>query len=62
MNMTEIKKYARGKGIDPGKMKKTELIRSIQAAENNPNCYASDRKLYCPETNCLWEKDCKKKV
>ena len=60
MNMTEIKKYARGKGVDPGAMRKSELIRAIQAAEGNPCCYGSDRKAHCPETNCLWEKDCKK--
>ena len=62
MNMTEIKKYAKQKGVNPGQMKKTGLIRAIQAAENNPACYASDRKLNCPETCCLWEKDCKKAI
>ena len=62
MNVTEIRKYAREKGVDPGQMRKAELIRAIQAAENNPTCYDSDRKFYCPETNCLWEKDCKKEI
>jgi hypothetical protein len=62
MNMTEIKKYAKGKGVNPGQLKKAELIRAIQAAESNPTCYGSDRKFYCPETNCLWEKDCKKEM
>ena len=62
MNMIETKKYAKGKGVDPGRMKKAELIRAIQAAENNPTCYGSDRKFHCPETSCLWEKDCKKAI
>jgi hypothetical protein len=62
MNMTEIKKLAKQKGIDPGLMKKAELIRAIQAAEGNPSCYGSDRKFHCPEINCLWEKDCKKEI
>ncbi|MCX6554547.1 MAG: Rho termination factor N-terminal domain-containing protein [Candidatus Aminicenantes bacterium] len=60
MKVTEIRKYAREKGVDPGRMRKTELIRAIQAAENNPTCYKSERKYNCPESNCLWEEDCKK--
>ena len=33
INMTEIRKKAKALGIIPGKMKKAELIHSIQAAE-----------------------------
>jgi hypothetical protein len=62
MTVTEIRKYAKKKGVNPGRMTKAELIRAIQAAENNPTCYRSDRKFNCPETNCLWEKDCKKEI
>jgi hypothetical protein len=60
MNVAEIRKYAEGKGVDPGRLKKAELIRAIQAAEGNPTCYGSERKFRCPETGCLWDKDCKK--
>jgi hypothetical protein len=60
MKVTEIKKYARGKGVAPGTMKKKELIRAIQAAEGNPACYGSERKANCPERTCLWEMDCKR--
>jgi len=60
MNWIEMKRYARQKGVNPGKMKKIDLIRAIQAAEGNPTCFGTDRKHHCPETNCLWEKDCKK--
>jgi hypothetical protein len=60
MKLTEIRKYAGEKGVDAGKMKKSELIRAIQAAEGNPTCYGSERKSCCPEPKCLWESDCKK--
>ena len=60
MNWIEIRRYAKSKGVSPGKMKKKELVRAIQAAEGNPTCYGSDRKTHCPETACLWEVDCKR--
>jgi len=60
MNWIDIRQYAKAKGVNPGKMKKKELIRAIQAAEGNPTCYGSDRKTRCPETICLWEVDCKR--
>ncbi|HOW44774.1 MAG TPA: SAP domain-containing protein [Candidatus Aminicenantes bacterium] len=60
LNWVEMRRYARSKGVNPGKMRKTELVRAIQAAEGNPQCFASERKDHCPETDCLWERDCKK--
>jgi hypothetical protein len=60
LNWVEMRRYARSKGVNPGKLRKTELIRAIQAAEGNPQCFASERRVHCPETSCLWERDCKK--
>jgi hypothetical protein len=60
MNWVESRNYARSRGVNPGKMKKMNLIRAIQAAEGNPTCYGSERKAHCPETKCLWEFDCKR--
>lgn len=60
LNWVEMRRYARSKGVNPGKMRKIELIRAIQAAEGNPQCFATERKGHCPETACLWERDCKK--
>jgi hypothetical protein len=62
MNWVDIRRYARTKGVNPGKMKKRELIRAIQAAEGNPTCFGSERKMQCPETQCLWEPDCKRET
>ena len=60
LNWVEMRRYARSKGVNPGKLRKTELIRAIQAAEGNPQCFATERRDHCPETACLWERDCRK--
>ncbi|MBE0574259.1 MAG: SAP domain-containing protein, partial [Desulfuromonadales bacterium] len=39
MNMTEVKAVAKDLGVMPGKMKKEDLIRTIQLAEGNPQCF-----------------------
>lgn len=57
MNMPEIKAKARDLGITPGKMKKTELIRSIQSAEGCTRCYGTSNGQ-CPYTDCCFIKDC----
>jgi len=57
MNMPEIKAKARGYGITPGKMKKAELIRSIQLAEGCTPCYGTSSGD-CPYTDCCFRKDC----
>ncbi|MCK4291597.1 MAG: SAP domain-containing protein [Planctomycetes bacterium] len=57
MNMPEIKAKARDLGITPGKMKKTELIRSIQSAEGCTPCYGTSNGQ-CPYTDCCFIKDC----
>lgn len=58
MNFTEIKKMAKGMGINTYGMKKIEVIRSIQRAENNIDCYGTDRVEICNEDACLWRDDC----
>lgn len=59
MNMNQIKAFATRKGLRPGRQKKAELIRSIQAAENNPVCYMTDQVDNCGQTSCLWRPDCR---
>lgn len=58
MNMNEIKAFATQKGVRPGRQKKTELIRSIQSAENNPVCFITNQSDSCGEAACLWRPDC----
>jgi hypothetical protein len=59
MNVKEIKKLAAQKGVQVGRLRKTELIRSIQSAEKNPVCFMTDQADNCEETCCLWRPDCR---
>ena len=57
MKMNEIKKRALEIGIEPGKMKKPELIRAVQEAEGNPPSFGNNDGN-CPYAECCWWKDC----
>lgn len=59
MGMPEIKAKARSIGIIPGKMKKPELIHTIQVTEGYEPCFGrSDGQ--CGNTDCCFIKDCLK--
>jgi hypothetical protein len=58
MKMNDLKEIAKQRGINPGKMKKTDLIRAIQADEGNEVCYSTGIKDKCGQDNCLWRDDC----
>jgi len=56
MNMNEIRHIiAKGLGLKPGKV---DLVRNIQLAEGNFDCFATARCDECDQVNCLWRKDC----
>jgi hypothetical protein len=57
MKVQEVKELAKGMGINPGKMKKQELVRTIQEKEGNFPCFqtAGDR---CDQESCTWRSDC----
>lgn len=57
MKVADIKEIAVRKGINPGKMKKNELILSIQKAEGNTPCFGTGTEA-CPHLDCCWRKDC----
>ena len=57
MKVVEIKKKAIKLGINCGKMKKTELIHTIQVAENCTPCFGKSNGQ-CPYTNCCFMEDC----
>ena len=58
MNMTQVKVVAKERGVKPGKMKKEDLIRAIQAAEENPQCFNTSFSQLCGQEDCLWRGDC----
>ncbi len=59
MKMTEIKIKAKTLDIKAGRMKKTELIRAIQAKEGNAPCFQTNITS-CAQTDCCWRVDCLK--
>ena len=57
MTMSQIKVKAKSLGISPGKMKKVELIHTIQMAEGCNPCYGRSNGE-CPWVECCWRADC----
>lgn len=58
MDLKEVRNIAKKHGISVGKMKKEEIIRSIQRAEGNFDCFGSPVGSECSQSNCLWRQDC----
>ena len=58
MNFSEIKKMAKDMGLKTAGMKKIDMVRAIQRAENNIDCYGTKRVETCHEDECLWRIEC----
>jgi hypothetical protein len=58
MKLEEIKEIAKKYDIKAGKMKKADLIRAIQAAEDNDACFDTGNSAECAQDACLWRSDC----
>jgi hypothetical protein len=57
MKITEVRTLAKKKGVNPvGKSKET-LIRAIQAAEHNRDCFNRGESTRCGQPNCAWRVD-----
>jgi hypothetical protein len=56
--LQDIIVIAENMGIDVVNLLKTELVRAIQRAEGNCDCYMSGEVLTCGQMNCLWREDC----
>ena len=57
MNIAEIKTRAKTMGIKPGRMTKDSLIRAIQLAEGNFDCFGTATD-YCDQLECSFRDDC----
>jgi len=57
MKMQEVQEKARMLGLNPGKMKKADLIHAIQSKEGNFPCFGT-AKDFCDQTECCWRSDC----
>ena len=58
MNLKDVKEIAKNRGISSGKMKKDELIRSIQKSEGNFDCFGTASSGECSQMDCIWREDC----
>ena len=58
MLVKEIKTIAMSLGIKPGKLKKTDLIKTIQVEEGNFDCFGTAFTSECDQDDCVWRKDC----
>jgi hypothetical protein len=57
MKLQDIKNKAKRAGVNPGKLKKHELILAIQKAEGNTPCFGAGTPA-CPYMDCCWREDC----
>jgi len=60
MNFQLIVAMAKKIGVPTQHVKKVDLIRAIQRAEHNIDCYGTERVAVCREEGCLWREDCLK--
>jgi len=58
MNMKDIKSKAKSMGLEPGKIKKVELVRTIQRKEGNSSCFQTGVSAQCSQEYCCWREDC----
>ena len=58
MKLEEIKEIAKQRGIKAGKMKKVDMVRTIQETEGNQQCFSSGKAEECGQEGCLWREDC----
>lgn len=58
MTLKQIKDIAKQQGIRVGNMKKENVIKAIQRAEGNFDCFGTATAGVCDQINCLWREDC----
>lgn len=63
MRIQKVREIAKKKGVEAGKkLNQTDLIRAIQKAEGNNDCFATTQVRECNQMNCLWREDCVKAI
>jgi hypothetical protein len=59
MTVKELQKMAKELGIKTTGLKKVEMIKAIQRAEGNFDCFGTAGN-YCDQMSCLFRQDCLK--
>jgi len=60
MTIKQVKEIAKSIGMKVGNMKKENIIRGIQRAEGNFDCFGTAISGECDQFNCSWREDCLK--
>ena len=58
MKLEEIKNIAQLHNIKASKMKKAELVRAVQQAEGNQQCFETGAVATCSQHACMWREIC----
>ena len=59
MTVEEIRAKAKAAGITVNaRMRKGDMVRAIQRAEGNQDCFGSAWRFDCPWHNCCWRSVC----
>lgn len=58
MSMKTIRQLAKTLQVETGQLSKTDLIKKIQLAEGNFDCYGSASSGECDQVDCVWRDDC----
>ena len=60
MNIKKITAIAKGKGVKTANLNKTGLIKAVQRAEGNFDCFGTAVSGVCDQGSCFWREDCLK--
>lgn len=58
MKLEQLRGIAKSRGIHPGRLSKTELVKSIQMQEGDFDCFATAYGGECDQAGCSWREDC----
>jgi len=58
MRIKEIKNIAVSLGVPAERKNKKDLVRAIQKAEGNAECFVTGQSDSCGQNTCLWRPDC----
>lgn len=58
MQMQEIRNMAKLLGLKTSRLSKVDLVRQIQIAEGNFECFATAIDGDCDRDDCSWRDDC----
>ena len=58
MKVNELRKMAKALGVTKMETKKAGLIKQIQRAEGNPDCFGTAVGGFCDQDACIFREDC----